>query len=125
MTYMYPSKLHCFKVKYSHQYLCVFAVVSVIAKLDLEDPDEGELIQGLPPKCSLTDHKCLQKECPKRPFERFHRCLAACPQTCENYVKIGSQVCNKCVAGCVCIDGFVRNEYERCVPHNQCKRNFH
>ncbi|CAJ0588328.1 unnamed protein product [Cylicocyclus nassatus] len=41
--------------------------------------------------------------------------------TCEKTCNTQSRVCRKCYSGCACIDGFVRNEEDQCIPESECK----
>ncbi|XP_017791522.1 PREDICTED: chymotrypsin inhibitor-like [Habropoda laboriosa] len=49
--------------------------------------------------------------------EVWNECGTACPPTCEN----PTPACNKrCVEGCQCIDGLLRNKNWECVKPSQC-----
>lgn len=51
------------------------------------------------------------------PFTTYNRCGTACPPTCDN----PNPICTKqCVAGCFCIDGYVLDAIDSCIPLNKC-----
>nr|WIM01346.1 zonadhesin-like protein 12 [Limnephilus flavicornis] len=54
--------------------------------------------------------------------EVFNICGTACPLTCEN--KDTSFPCTEqCVAGCFCMEGYVRDESGHCILPEQCCNN--
>ncbi|XP_053674322.1 serine protease inhibitor swm-1-like [Anopheles nili] len=51
--------------------------------------------------------------------EEYNECGTACPQTCHP-TKI---LCiKKCVEGCFCKEGYVRDDNGRCIPFCECPR---
>ncbi|XP_073968282.1 chymotrypsin inhibitor-like [Bombus fervidus] len=57
-----------------------------------------------------------QASCPAN--EVWNDCGTACPLTCEDP---NPGICTvQCVPGCECIDGYVRNEYQKCVELDDC-----
>ncbi|XP_060825209.1 chymotrypsin inhibitor-like [Bombus pascuorum] len=58
----------------------------------------------------------VNQEC--GPNEEFNSCGSACVDTCE---KPASPICTmKCVIGCQCKPGFVRNKENKCVLTRNC-----
>lgn len=56
----------------------------------------------------------------KRPHEEYNQCGTACPATCDN-LGYAIRCVNKCVKGCFCQDGYVRNEQtHECVLPSEC-----
>ncbi|XP_016909871.1 chymotrypsin inhibitor [Apis cerana] len=69
--------------------------------------------------CSAYPDGNVQNEKVKcGPNEEFTNCGSECVDTCE---KPASPVCNlKCVIGCQCKPGFVRNRESKCVLTRDC-----
>ncbi|XP_068977250.1 chymotrypsin inhibitor-like [Bombus flavifrons] len=58
----------------------------------------------------------VNQEC--GPNEEFNSCGSACVDTCE---KPASPICTmKCVIGCQCKQGFIRNKENKCVLTRDC-----
>lgn len=51
----------------------------------------------------------------------FSECGTACPDTCANLDDPKPRPCTRnCVIGCICQEGFVRNDKGQCVLPSQC-----
>ncbi|KAG4065111.1 hypothetical protein HA402_007508 [Bradysia odoriphaga] len=73
--------------------------------------DAGNCV--LPCDCEPEVPRCTKK------FEVFNPCGSACPLTCNNYKN--PPVCTKkCVPGCYCKEGYVRNAAGNCVLPCDC-----
>lgn len=78
----------------------------------------------LPSECPdpLTEPTVITlspEECPQN--EVFSECGTACPDTCANLGDPKPRPCTKnCIIGCVCQEGFVRNDEGQCVLPSQC-----
>ncbi|KAG8183312.1 hypothetical protein JTE90_002804 [Oedothorax gibbosus] len=70
-----------------------------------------------------SEGKCVEPyECPADVCganEVFKECGTACPKTCDNR-NVEIACIDKCVEGCFCKDGFVRNDEGACVKPHQC-----
>ncbi|XP_037041481.1 zonadhesin-like isoform X4 [Bradysia coprophila] len=74
--------------------------------------DAGNCV--LPCDCEPEVPRCTKK------FEVFNPCGSACPLTCDNYKN--PPVCTKkCVPGCYCKEGYVRNDAGNCVLPCDCE----
>ncbi|XP_039439707.1 zonadhesin-like [Culex pipiens pallens] len=68
----------------------------------------------LPEESSLIMPECA-------PNEVFSECGTACPDTCANLDDPKPRPCTRnCVIGCICQEGFVRNDEGQCVLPSQC-----
>ncbi|UYV78422.1 hypothetical protein LAZ67_16001302 [Cordylochernes scorpioides] len=74
----------------------------------------------------MKEHQLYQVCCDvtgcTKPGEIYQECGTACPRTCDNMgVKISC--IDKCVEGCFCRDGLVRNSKGDCVRPKCCRKS--
>ncbi|KAL0100925.1 hypothetical protein PUN28_019364 [Cardiocondyla obscurior] len=67
----------------------------------------------------------LSMECEEH--EKYSECSgdSTCQKTCENRDRWETMACTRtkiCIQGCVCEDGYVRNDSDTCVKEINCSR---
>ena len=60
-----------------------------------------------------TDTTCKE-------FEVYNECGSATEDTCGSSYRRKREQNSRCISGCYCIDGYVRNSTRTCIPPAEC-----